>query len=155
MPEINNYPIPKFHFRVEWGGAEIGFTEITGLDFETQVIEYYEGSRKKSSGLKQAGIQKWSNVVMKRGIFLGNFEFFNRWNQTAKFQTGNVDPTIYRRDVIISLLNDDHVPIVTWRLLNAWITKYVSTDNLKADANEIAIESMELAHEGCSIVQAN
>ena len=35
-----NYPLPKFHFIVDWGGARMGFTEVTGLDFETEVIEY-------------------------------------------------------------------------------------------------------------------
>ena len=38
------YPIPKFHFRVEWGGVRIGFTEVTGLTVENEVIEYREGN---------------------------------------------------------------------------------------------------------------
>ena len=43
------YPIPKFHFQVEWGGARIGFTEVTGLTIENEVIEYREGTSTESN----------------------------------------------------------------------------------------------------------
>ena len=39
-----NYPLPKFHFSVQWGGTNIGFTEVTGLNIETKVIEYRDGA---------------------------------------------------------------------------------------------------------------
>ena len=55
-----------------------------------------------------------------------------------------------RRDITISLLNDEHAPVVVWKVKNAWATKIQSTD-LKADGNEVAIESMELVHEGLEI----
>ena len=55
-----------------------------------------------------------------------------------------------RRDITISLLNEEHDPVVTWKVKNAWPTKIQSTD-LKADGNEVAIESMEIVHEGLSI----
>ena len=42
-----NYPLPKFHFQVDWGGTRIGFTEVTGLQIETEVVEYREGSSKE------------------------------------------------------------------------------------------------------------
>ncbi len=58
--------------------------------------------------------------------------------------------TIERRYITISLLNEEHEPVVTWKVKNAWPTKVQSTD-LKADGNEVAIESMELVHEGLSI----
>ena len=57
---------------------------------------------------------------------------------------------MYRRAVTIKLLNEDHEPIVVWRLENAWPKKIQSTD-LKADANEVAIETMELTHEGLTV----
>ncbi|MBI3238187.1 MAG: phage tail protein, partial [Flavobacteriia bacterium] len=58
--------------------------------------------------------------------------------------------TIERRDITIKLLNEEHLPMVTWKVKNAWPTKVQSTD-LKADGNEVAIESIELVHEGLSI----
>ncbi len=58
--------------------------------------------------------------------------------------------TIERRDLIISLLNEEHDPVMVWKVKNAWPTKIQSTD-LKSDGNEVAIESIELVHEGLSI----
>ena len=137
------YPIPKFHFQVEWGGAKIGFTEVTGLEVSTDVIEYRDGSSLEYHKVKMPGMQKFSNVTMKRGTFAGDNDFYNWWNTVAL-------NTIERRDVIISLLNEKHEPVVVWKIKNAWPVKVQSTD-LKADGNEVAIESIELAHEGLTM----
>lgn len=156
MPAKGDYPIPKFHFQVEWGEGpdfKIGFTEVSGLDFETEVIEYREGSSKKYNKLKQPGLTKYSDVTLKRGTFEGDFGFFNLWKQSYYFQEGNKTGSKYRRTVTIKLLNEEHEPIITWKLENAWAKKVQSTD-LKADANEVAIETMELAHEGLTILEA-
>jgi len=137
------YPIPKFHFQVEWGGVRIGFTEASGLDVETEVIEYREGNSFEYSKLKMPGMIKYGNITLKRGVFAGDNDYFKWWN-TVKLNT------IERRDLILSLLNEEHEPVVVWKVKNAWPVKVQSTD-LKGDANEVAIESIELAHEGLSI----
>ena len=138
-----DYPLPKFHFRVEWGGANIGFTEVSGLDVETEVIEYRDGASLEYIKTKMPGMQKFGNITLKRGTFQGDNDFYNWWNTVAL-------NTIDRRDVTISLLNENHEPVVVWKVKNAWPTKVQSTD-LKADGNEVAIESIELAHEGLTI----
>ncbi|MBL7966274.1 MAG: phage tail protein [Prolixibacteraceae bacterium] len=138
-----SYPLVKFHFQVDWGGTKIGFTEVSGLDVETEVVEYREGSSPEYSKIKMPGMQKFSNLTLKRGTFKSDNEFFNWWN-TVKLNT------IERRDITISLLNESHEPVVTWKVKNAWPSKVQSTD-LKADGNEVAIESMELVHEGLTI----
>jgi len=138
-----NYPLPKFHFQVEWGGANIGFTEVSGLDVESEMIEYREGSSPEYIKTKMPGMQKFSNITMKRGTFLGDNDFFDWWNSVAL-------NTIDRRDVTISLLNENHEPVVVWKIKNAWPLKVQSTD-LKADGNEVAIETIELCHEGLVI----
>jgi phage tail-like protein len=154
MPAQGDYPIPKFHFQVEWGdGFRIGFTEVSGLDFETEVIEYREGSSKKYNKSKQPGLTKYSDITLKRGSFEGDFDFFNLWKKSYYFQEGNKTGSQYRRTVTIKLLNEEHKPIITWILENAWAKKVQSTD-LKADANEVAIETLELAHEGLTILEA-
>lgn len=145
-----NYPLPKFHFMVDWGGTRIGFTEVTGLNFETEVIEYREGSSPVYSKTKQPGLTKYSDVVLKRGTFLDDNEFFEQWRKTMMFQEGKEK---FRRDVTISLLDEEHKPVITWSLHNAWPSKVQSAD-LKADSNEVAIETMTLVHEGLSIIQA-
>jgi phage tail-like protein len=144
------YPLPKFHFQVSWGKTRMGFTEVTGLDFETEVIEYREGNSVKYNKLKQPGLTKYSNVTLKRGTFLGDFDYFELWKNTYYFQEVNGK---YRTNVIIQLMDEQHNPIITWSLSNAWPTKIQATD-LKADANEVAIESMELVHEGLTITEA-
>ena len=138
-----NYPLVKFHFQVEWGGTKIGFTEVSGLDVETEIVEYREGNSPEYSKIKMPGMQKFSNITLKRGTFKSDNEYFAWWN-TVKLNT------IERRDITISLLNEDHEPVVTWKVKNAWPTKIQSTD-LKADGNEVAIESMEIVHEGLTI----
>lgn len=148
------YPLPKFHFQVEWGeDFRIGFTEVSGLDFETEVIEYREGHSKQYNKSKQPGLTKYSNVTLKRGTFLGDYDFYKEWQKTYYFQEKDSDNK-YRRDVTIKLLNENHEAIITWKLLNAWPSKVQSTD-LKADANEVAIETMELVHEKLEIMNVN
>jgi phage tail-like protein len=137
------YPIVKFHFQVEWGGTKIGFTEVSGLDVETEVVEYRHGASPEYFKTKMPGMQKYSNITLKRGTFSSDNEYFAWWN-TVKLNT------IERRDITISLLNEEHSPVIVWKVKNAWPTKIQSTD-LKADGNEVAIESMELVHEGLSI----
>jgi phage tail-like protein len=138
-----NYPIPKFYFLVEWGGAKIGFTEITGLEVSTDVIEYRDGASPEFHKIKIPGMQKFSNITMKRGIFSGDNDYFNWWKKIA-FNT------VDRRDIIISLLNEKRDPVVVWKIKQAWPVKVQSTD-LKADGNEVAIETIEIAHEGLVI----
>ena len=135
-----NYPLPKFHFQVEWGGANLGFTDITGLDVETEVIEYRDGASPEYVKTKMPGMQKFSNITMKRGTFKGDNDYFKWWNTVAL-------NTIERRDVTVSLLNEKHEPVVVWKIKNAWPTKVQATD-LKSTGNEVAIESIELTHEG-------
>lgn len=154
MAATGDYPLPKFHFLVEWGSDfRMGFTEVSGLDFETEVIEYREGSSKKYNKSKQPGLTKYSNVTLKRGTFQGDFDFFTEWQKTYFFQEGNDTGSIYRRAITIKLLNEQHEPIITWVLENAWPSKAQSTD-LKADANEVAIETLEIVHEGLTILEA-
>lgn len=138
-----DYPLPKFHFQVEWSGARIGFTEVTGLDVETEVIEYRHGASPEYSSQKMPGRQKYSNITMKRGVFATDNDYFQWWN-TVKLNT------IERRDLTISLLNEKHEPVMVWKVKNAWPTKIQSTD-LKSDGNEVAIESIEIVHEGLTI----
>ena len=137
------YPLPKFHFQVEWGATKIGFTEVSGLDIESEVIEYRDGANPEFTKIKMPGMRKFSNITLKRGTFKSDNEYYD-WLNTVKLNT------IERRDITISLLNEEHEPVVVWKVKNAWPSKIQSTD-LKADSSETAIETMELAHEGLAI----
>ena len=136
--------MPKFHFRVEWGGERLGFTEVTGLDMQVEAIEYREGSSLEYSKLKMPGMHKFSNITLKRGSVAGDSDFY-KWINTINLTL------VERRDIIISLLNETHSPVLTWKAKNTFPVKLQASD-LKADGNEVAIESLELAHEGLSLV---
>lgn len=137
------YPLPKFHFSVDWGGETGTFTEVSGLDVETEIIEYRDGANRSYSKQKIPGMQKYANVVLKRGVMPADNEFFIWWETVSLNQ-------VERRDVTVSLLNEEHEPMMVWKIGGAWPTKVTGTD-LKADGNEIAIETIELAHEGINI----
>lgn len=139
------YPLPKFHFLVEWGGSRIGFSEVTGLDIQIEPIEYREGSSPQYTKIKMPGLQKFSNITLKRGTFNGDKEFY-AWIRTVSLNT------IERRDLVISLLNESHEPVISWKIINAFPIKVQASD-LKADGNEVAIETLELAHEGLSLIE--
>ena len=139
----STYPMVTFYYKVEWGGTEIGFTEVSGLDVETEVIEYRHGASPEHSKIKMPGMQKYSNITLKRGTFAGNNENYAWWNSV---QLNTID----RRDITISLLDPEGSAQVVWKVRNAWPTK-VQSPGLKSDASEAAIESIELVHEGITI----
>lgn len=140
---MSNYPLPKFHFQVEWGGTRIGFTEVSGLTTETEVIEYREGANPEYHKTKMPGMQKFGNITLKRGTFDSDNEYYEWWNSVKLNK-------IERRDMTISLLNENHEPVMVWKVKNAWPSKVQSTD-LKSDGNEVAIETLEVVHEGLKI----
>lgn len=139
-----NYPLPKFHFLVQWGGERIGFTEVTGLDIQVEAIEYREGSSPEYSKIKMPGMLKYSNITLKRGSMNGDSDFY-KWINTTSLNK------VERRDIIISLLNESHEPVITWKAKNSFAIKVQASD-LKSDGNEVAIETLELAHEGLNIL---
>jgi len=137
------YPLPKFHFQVEWSGTKIGFTEVTGLEVTTEKIEYRDGASREYHKVRMPGMQTFGDLTLKRGVFAGDNEFYDWWNTVAL-------NTVERRDITISLLNESHEPVVVWKVKNAWPTKVTSTD-LNASGNETAIETLVITHEGLTM----
>jgi len=135
--------LPKFFFQVKWGDQEMTFQEVSGLDMEAQPIEYRHGNSKEFSVIKMPGIKKTGNVTMKKGVFKSDNKF---WDWFSKIEMN----TIERVPVTISLLDEGGAPAMIWTLANAWPTKVTGTD-LKSDGNEVAVESIEIAHEGLEI----
>lgn len=119
------------------------FQEASGLDTETQLTEYRHGDSKEFSTIKMPAIKTSGNVTMKKGIFKSDDKFWD-WYNTIKMNT------IKRVPVTISLLDEAGAPTMVWTLANAWPTKITGTD-LNADGNEVAIETLEIAHEGQTI----
>lgn len=144
MPQ--DYPLPRFHFQVDWGGSKISFTEVTGLVMEREKIEYRHSDSKDFSRIAMPGLVKNSNITMKRGKFEGDFDF-NAWMDEVANERAEG-----RRDVTITLLNEKHEPVAAWTAARCFPVKITAPD-LKSDANETAIESMEIAHEGLRLMK--
>lgn len=140
------WPLPKFHFQVKWDDTEVAFQEVSGLDMETQVIEYRAGNNPVFSTAKMPGMMKSGNITMKKGVFVKDNALFDWF---AEIQMN----VIKRKALTISLLDETQAPTMVWKVQNAFPVKITSTD-LKADGNEVAVESIEIAHEGIVIENA-
>ena len=143
-PDI--WPLPKFHFLVKGDDKQISFQEVSGLDAQSEEIKYRSGDSAIFSPVKMPGLVKYSNVTMKKGIFKGDNRFWD-WFKEIKMNT------IARKNITISLLDEGGNPTMTWTLKNAWPTKVTGTD-LKSEGNEVAIETIEIVHEGLEITNS-
>ena len=140
------YPLPRFHFQVDWGGAKISFTEVTGLVMEREKIEYRHSDSKDFTKIAMPGLGKLNNITLKRGKFEKDFDY-NTWLETvANDRVGG------RRDVVIRLLNEKHEPVAAWSAARCFPVKVTAPD-LKSDASEIAVETLEIAHEGLKLMK--
>ncbi|MDP5143942.1 phage tail protein [Rheinheimera baltica] len=137
------WPIAKFYFQVQWDSKVMLFQEVSGLDIETQAIEYRAGNSPDFSVIQMPGLKKYSNVIMKKGLFKSDSTFWD-WFSQIKMNTTK------RLPITISLLDEAGGITMVWTLTYAWPTKITAT-NLGPDGNEVAIESIEIAHEGISI----
>ncbi|MGK0290126.1 MAG: phage tail-like protein [bacterium] len=137
------WPLPKFYFQVKWDKDVMSFQEISGLDVESQPIEYRSGDSPVHSVINMPGLKKYSNITMKKGVFTKDNKFWNWFNQIKL-------NTIKRIPITISLLDESGAPTMVWNIQDAWPTKISGTD-LKADGNEVAVETIEIAHAGITI----
>ncbi len=139
----NMWPLPKFSFLANIAGIDVSFQEVSGLDVESEAIECRAGNNTVFSTLKMPGMIKSGNVTCNKGIFPNDNTVWDLFSQIKM-------NTITRQTVTISLLDEKAAPTVIWELANAFPVKITGTD-LKSDSNEVAVESIEFAHEGLII----
>jgi phage tail-like protein len=139
MASSRHDPYKVFKFRVEIDGlTSAAFSEVSGLDSETAVIEYRTGSE-PNSVRKLPGLTKYPNIVLKRGIT----QDAELWSWRQRIVDGNVD----RRNGSIVLQDDSGADQVRWNFRNGWPCK-LHGPHLNAHGNDIAIETLEISHEG-------
>ncbi len=137
------WPMPKFYFQVKWDSEVMSFQEVSGLDIQSEEIKYRHGDSPEFSVIKMPGMKKVGNITMKKGVFKSDNKFWD-WFKQIKMNT------IKRLPVTISLLDEEGNATMVWTLTNAWPTKITGTD-LKSEGNEVAIETIEIVHEGLTI----
>ena len=145
MAVLRERPYVQFNFLVDLGdgvtdGVQAGFQEISGIGMEVTVSEYRNGNEKENSVRKITGMNKSTDVTMKRGV-IGSLNLYNWLNQIR-----NGDQNALRT-VVIQLQNEDHTAIVQeWRLLRARIIKHTSGP-LNAKGTDVAMEELVVAYE--------
>lgn len=130
-------------FQVDAGEAIGYFTEISGLGMEYDVLEYQEGGVNDFVH-KLRGRLKFPNLVLTRGIT--HEESFTRWLLACREKTE-------RRDLSVTMLAADLSPVRVWSFAGAFPVKWTGP-GLKAASGEIAIEQLEIAHQGLASVSA-
>lgn len=136
-------PLRNFRFRVEIDGIQqAGFSEISGFDSTVDVIEYREGND-PTHVRKLPGLTKYGNITLKWGI-TDSMEIYD-WHKAT------VDGNIIRKNISIIVVDEAGNDKARWNFVSAWPTKYDAPD-FDAKGNDIAIESLEIVHEGMSRV---
>ena len=143
--KTEGYPLTKFYFSVNWGkkSGEMSFQEVTGLEMSREKAEYRGGMDKGFTKKQVPGLNNFGELTLKKGTFAGDDDFFKWWK-------GGDDFTPERRDLNIKLRDSAGKIKMTWNVRKAFPTKLTSTE-LGAEKNEIAIETLVLVHEGISV----
>jgi phage tail-like protein len=133
-------PYRAFNFQLEIDGIPLGaFSEASGLTAEGDAVDYREGTDKQSNVRKLVGLRKYANITLKRGYTQDK----SLWAWYGNIVNGQPD----RRNVTIVLLNEARQPVLRWHAESAWVNK-IEGPSFKASGNEVAMESVELVHEG-------
>jgi phage tail-like protein len=145
MAVLRERPYVQFNFLVDLGtgntdGPEAGFQEVSGIGMEVTVSEYRTGNAKENSVMKITGMNKSTDVTLKRGV-IGSLNLY-QWLHDIRNGSQNS-----LRNVTVQLQNEDHTAVVaTWKLLRARIIKHTSGP-LNAKGGDVAMEELVLAYE--------
>jgi phage tail-like protein len=145
MAELRDRPYVQFNFLVDLGngvtdGPEAGFQEVSGVGMEVTVSEYRTGNSRENSVMKITGLNKSTDVTLKRGV-IGSLSLYSWLDQIR-----NGDQNALRT-VTVQLQNEDHTKVVqTWKLLRARIIKHTSGP-FNAKGTDVAMEELVLAYE--------
>lgn len=136
-------PYRAFNFVLEIDGVPRGaFSEVGGLTAEGDSADYREGTDVQPNVRKLVALRKYTNITLKRGYTADK----SLWQWYTNIFNGMPD----RRNVTIVLMNERREPVLRWNAENAWINK-IEGPALKASGNEVAMESVELVHEGLTL----
>ncbi len=136
-------PLISAWFSVEFQNQIVGaFRECTGLGSENEVVEYKASSEKGQFVIKKVpGNLKWNNITLKRGIT----DSMDMWKWRGLVEQGKI--TEARKNGTITMYDQHKEPIAKWDFVNAWPSK-LTGPTANAGNNEVAIEELEITHEG-------
>ena len=138
-----NDPFRTFNYEVQIDGTSVGsFSEVSGLVAEGNAVDYREGTDRANNVRKLPGLRSYQNLIFKVGYTLDDTLW--RWY----FNIANGIPD--RRNGSVILQDEAHRPVLRWNFENAWINK-IEGPSFNAAGNDVAIQSMELVHEGLTM----
>ncbi len=138
-----NDPYREFNFVLEIDKVPKGaFSEVGGLTADGDAVDYREGTDLQPNVRKLTGLRKYVNITLKRGYSQDRTLW--QWHQNI---ANGIDD---RRNVTVVLLNERREAVLRWHAENAWINK-IEGPALKASSNDVAMESLELVHEGLTL----
>ena len=146
------YPLPNFHFSVEWGpDRRTGFSRVHNLKFINIPIETRKGDSRVTRPQKQPSRQEFENVVLERPVIKGDNDFFEWWKGTSLFNENDSPGSVFRTSITIKLLNDEHEPVLVWQLRDAFPVSLTYSD-LDALGKTVLYERLEVAFEGVNVI---
>jgi phage tail-like protein len=138
-----NDPYSGFNYLVEIDGVTVaGFSECSGLTTETDPIEYRNGDE-DITVRKLPGLRKYTNISLKRGFTQDK----DLWEWRKKVINGQTE----RQSGSIVLLDEGRNEALRWNFRDGWPSKWEGP-SLNAKNNEVAIETMEICHEGVELM---
>lgn len=135
-------PYRSFNFEVIVDGVRSAFSECSGLTADGDAVDYREGTDMQPNVRKLMGLRKYTNLTLKRGYTQDN----SLWQWYTNIANGIAD----RRNVTITLMNEERKAVIRWHAENAWINK-IEGPGFKASSNEVSVESVDLVHEGLTM----
>ncbi|BCJ57220.1 phage tail protein [Micromonospora endophytica] len=143
-------PYKTFKFRVKWDGRYVaGVTKVGALRRTTEVISHRDGGD-PSTERKSPGHTRYEPITLERGV-THDLEF-ERWANKAWAYGGGLGAETslgdFRKDLIIEVYNEAGQVVLAYHVYRCWVSQYVALPELDAQANSIAIQSIQLEHEG-------
>jgi phage tail-like protein len=135
-----NYPLPRNHFQVDWGGARLSFSEVSGLGIEVDAPQFRDGQMPEYHDVSMPGQLRYPPLILRRHVTKGDNDFY-KWLETIRLNT------VERRDILVSLLDEQHQPTVTWKFKNAFPVR-LDYSPLDAECCGPMMETLEIRHEG-------
>lgn len=139
-------PYGAYNFLVDFGGGDNptsatgGFSDVSGLGTEITLMEYRQGNDKENRVRKIPALHKAGDITLKRGI-MGLTSFWDWINRTR------LDPQ-HKRVVKIVLQDEQHNPVLSWKLINARPMKWTGPTLAAKGGSDVAMEEIVIAAEG-------
>lgn len=139
MPDL----LTTFAFHVELDGVDIGaFKEASGVEAETEIIEYKEATEKGKMIIRKVpGAMKWSDITLKKRLDASTA----LWEWRSEVEQGDIDKA--RRTGSIVLYDSKHDEVARWNFQAGWPSKWKGAD-LNAGEDQVAVEEITITHEG-------